>query len=137
MKSGSKFYSCLLIAFLVIISCSKQEIHPADRPLYLQPAFELKKEYFWAQSWQKISTGHEMSFLSSRLTDSAISKGINISVAIESEMTPFERLPTTINYPWLRDSIVLSYTIVQGKLTILAKTSIDIMWPSDVFIYYY
>ena len=136
MKSNFKFYCCLLTTFLFIISCSKQEIHPIDRPVFLPSPFELKMEYVWAQPWQKTSTGQQMAIQSLRLTDSAIRKGITVSVAFESEMSVFEKLPTIINYPWLSDTVDLSYTIVPGKLTILAKTSFDIAWPSDVMIYY-
>jgi hypothetical protein len=136
MRRQFKLASYLILIFTVIVSCSKKENSPAGTPTINLPPFQVNREYYWANAWQKTATGYEMIIEPLRLTDSAINKGIRVHVAIESEMDPFERLPITLNYAYYPDTINLSYTAVPGKLTVIAKTSVNITWPSDVFIQY-
>ena len=128
--------SCLLITLLLIVSCSKPEIHPIDRPVFPPSPFDLKSEYFRAQAWQKISTGYQMSIQSSRLTDSAINKGIKVSVALYSDWSTFYLIPSTIYDQDLPDTVNISYSVIQGQLKLISVAPFDITWKSDVLIEY-
>lgn len=125
---------CLLVTLLFIVSCSKPEIHPIDRPVF--PPFDLKSEYFRAQAWQKISTGYQMSIQSSRLTDSAMNKGVKVSVALYSDWSTFYLIPSTLYDQDLPDTVTISYSVIPGQLKLIALAPFDITWKSDVLIEY-
>jgi hypothetical protein len=133
------FFGLFLLVFAgsaILLSCKKENLTITDH-ISDPPPFVPDRDYFWGQPWQKTSTGYEMKLQASRLTDSAINKGIRVGLAIYSDWSNFETLPFTINDPsWLRDTINLSYTVTPGKLQIFAKTTVDITWSSDVFIQY-
>lgn len=128
----------LIFAFVGVIffiSCYKEKHFPIDRPIDNSQYFINNREYFWAQSWQRSANGYEMILQTQMLTDSVINRGIKVGVAVYSERSRFEILPVTINDPsWLTDTIQLSFTVTPGKLKVLSKTSVNITWPSDVFI---
>jgi uncharacterized protein (UPF0305 family) len=80
--------------------------------------------------------GHEIHLDTWKLTDSTINKGINVYVAIWTEMTTFERIPL-IFYDFLqKDTIHLSYTAIPGQLQVIAEAPFEITYLSDVFIEY-
>lgn len=121
---------------LFVVSCSKEEVGTvANRPVVVQPppALRVDEEYFWAQDWQKTTRGQEIIVTSSRLTQAAIDKGIDVSVAIYTEMTLFTWLPTIIT---MTDKIELLYTVEPGKLYVIARTSTPLNFQSDVCIRY-
>ena len=128
----------LIVAFVgvsFIISCKKEEHLAIDRPIDNSQYFINNREYFWAQSWQRSPNGYEMTLQTQMLTDSVINKGIKVGVAIYSEMSRFEPLPVTIDYSTRPgDTVQLTYTVMPGKLKVLAKTPATITWASDVFI---
>lgn len=121
---------------LFVVSCSKEEVGTvANRPVVVQPpaALRVDEEYFWAQDWQKTTRGQEIIVTSSRLTQAAIDKGIDVSVAIYTEMTLFTWLPTIIT---VTDKIELLYTVEPGKLYVIARTPTPLNFQSDVCIRY-
>lgn len=128
--------SLLFMLLLFVVSCSKEEVGTvANRPVVVQPppALRVDEEYFWAQDWQKTTRGQEIIVTSSRLTQAAIDKGIDVSVAIYTEMTLFTWLPTIIT---MTDKIELLYTVEPGKLYVIARTSTPLNFQSDVCIRY-
>ena len=140
MRTPFKLFCCVITLFLINTSCSKSDISPHNVVnvinVSVPPALPSNREYFWDQSWQKTSTGYEMKLQTQRLTDSVINQGIQVSLAIYSEMTVFEILPSMINDPSLPDTINLSYTATPGELKVFAKTTVNITWQSDVSIVY-
>ena len=136
MKSQYRFFHSLIIIIAIITACSrKQDYLPIDRPIDNSQYFINNREYFWGESWQRRPSGYEMTLQTQMLTDSVINKGIGVGVRIYSERGRFETLPVTIDDPsWLTDTIQLSCTVTPGKLKVFAKTSVNITWPSDVYI---
>jgi hypothetical protein len=143
MKNSTSFLfpynlaGCLIIIFTVVFSCSKKGSPLIDRPTVSPSPFEANREYYWGNAWQKTIMGYEMIIPSSRLTDSVINKGIRVGLAIYSSWSVFQTLPVTLYDPVsLPDTINLSYTAIPGDLKVVAKTAVNITWPSDVFIQY-
>jgi len=140
MKMQFNIFSCLLFLSLTALSCRKEK----DTKPYL-PSTGLpppsgyvvdNKEYFWGVFWHKTTRGYETDLDTSRLTDSTISKGVNVYVAMWTEMTTFQQIPS-IFYDFVRsDSIHLSYTVVPGKLQVLAETPLGVDYQSDVLVEY-
>lgn len=131
----------LLVLCIVISSCKKDtspKIPPPSSQTPAQPSGYVvgNREYFWGEGWKKTSSGYEMHLDTWRLTDSAISKGINVYVAMWTEMTVFESIPS-IFYDFTRkDSVRLSYTVIPGQLQVLAKSPSELDYESDVMIEY-
>ena len=138
MKSQIHLLSSLIAVLIITSSCSKSKSLPTpDRHVAPQWPFMVNRDYFWGEGWQKTATGYEMKLPTQRLTDSAINKGIRVGLAIFSDWSGFETLPFTIDDPsYYADTINLSYTAIPGNLTVVAKTSVNITWASDVFIQY-
>jgi hypothetical protein len=128
--------SLLFLLLLLSVSCSKEDVRTvANRPVVVQTPAGLRfdEEYFWAQDWQKTARGQELIVTSGRLTQAAIDKGVDVSVAIHTEMTLFTWLPTIIT---LTDNIELLYKVEPGKLYVIARTSTLLNFQSDVCIRY-
>ena len=127
----------LSILVLVNFSCKKEKYSPLNRPIDNSNYYLENREYFWGQSWQRIPNGYEMTLQTQMLTDSVINRGIEVGVRIYSERSRFETLPVAIDDPsWLTNTIQLSCAVTPGRLKGFAKTSVNITWPSDVFIQY-
>ena len=134
-------FSCLLFLSLTALFCRKEK----DARPYSPPSTGLpppsgyvvdNKEYFWAVVWHKTTRGYETDLDTGRLTDSTINRGVNVSVAMWTEMTTFQQVPS-IFYDFVRnDSIHLSYTVAPGKLQVLAETPLGVDYQSDVLIEY-
>jgi len=139
MKKQFKLLTFGVTIIVTIMACDKEpkSYSPLPQPLP-QPTtfFEGYKEYFWAQKWRKTSTGYEMNLNPLMLTDSAIRKGLKVSVAMWTEMTTYDSVPS-IFYDFVRkDSVRLSYTATQGELKMFAKTALELNYESDVLIEY-
>ena len=94
------------------------------------------KEFFYSIPWKKDSSGFKMELDTRRLTDTVINKGVNVSLAINTDWSPFRQLPLTLNDPFLADTINRTYSLMPGQVKIFAKTPLDIKWASDVIIEY-
>jgi len=137
MKKELKLLTFVLAAN-IIISCGKERHYPPLPQPAPQPItfFEANKEYFWAQKWSKTSTGYETHLSPSMLTDSTIRQGIKVSVAMWTEMTQYDSIPS-IFYDFSRkDSVHLSYKATPGELKVFARTALELNYESDVLIEY-
>jgi hypothetical protein len=93
-------------------------------------------QYFWDNPWEKDSNNYVIKVESFRLTDSAISRGIEVYVAEYSDWSPFRQLPLTLYDPSLPDTVNLSFTAAPGEVQVIAKAPFAITWRGDVFIKY-
>jgi len=124
----------------MVLSCKKDTYpkpgwrpnNPAPRSGYLVD----NKEYFWGVNWHKTSTGYETDFDTGNLTDSAINRGVTVYVAMWTEMTTFQQIPSIFYDFGRNDSIHLSYTAAPGKLKVFAETPLGVDYQSDVLIEY-
>jgi len=131
----------LILSVLIISSCSKDvelktNPNPNPTPSFPSGIINGNKEYFWGRLWQQTSDGQEIFVETWRLTDSAINNGITIYAAIYNDWSSFHPLPLTLNEPGLTDTVNLSYTIIPGKVKVIAKAPFPITWLSDVMIEY-
>jgi hypothetical protein len=125
----------LLWVLLIIGACNKDEVAMPTPPAGL-PAYTYPGEIFWAVPWNKTATGYEIVLNSKRLTQAAINKGVDVSVALWTEMTPFMQIPTTTYDLVQKDTINLSFAVKPDTLRVLAKAPFDITYESDVLIHY-
>lgn len=127
-----KQLKCMGLTVLIsIISCTKQEPNITDQP---QPSpitpLASNEEISWGLPWHKNLRGYEIDLSPAHLTDSAIHKGIDVGVAMYTEMTTFETLPSTIYEYTQMDSVQLSYVASPGRLQIIAQASFDLTYMS-------
>jgi hypothetical protein len=126
---------------MTIASCFKDGVRmtnpPPPGPPQTSSGFIIgNKEFFYGIPWQKDSNGFEMEMDTWRLTDIAINKRINVSLAIYTDWSSFRQLPFILSDPFLPDTIGLTYSLMPGQLKVFAKTPLDIKWASDVIIEY-
>jgi hypothetical protein len=116
-----------------VISCSKQIEHPSYQtlPAPLITPIVSNQEIFWAQPWRATQRGYEIDVYPALLTDSAINKGVDVGVAIYSEMTTFETLPRAFYEYTQRDSVYLSCVVTPHHLQIVAQASFDLGYMSS------
>ena len=141
MKLQLQFLSYLVVLLITIASCSKDKevrTYPPASVVSSPPSGFIvgNKEYFWARPWHKTSRGYEIHLDTWKLTDSTINKGINLYVAIWTEMTTFDSIPLTFYEYTQSDSVHLSYTAIRGQLQVIAEAPFEVRYVSDVFIEY-
>ena len=137
MKTHLRLFSDLLVLSIIVLSCSKDDhVKSTPPPPILNPPPKDKKEYFWGQTWDTTSRGYVININTARLTQAEINKGINVGIAVYSDWDPFVTMPFNYYYDGQTDTIRLSYIAVPGQLQIIAKTSLEIKYPSDVLIEY-
>jgi len=143
VKRDLKLLACVLALIVTIVACRKDRepqphspISPPQAPPQPSGFIVGNKEYFWTEGWHKTSTGYEINLNTWRLTDSTISKGINVSVAMWTEMTIFERIPSTFYDFNNKDSVHLSFTAKPGQLRVTAQAPFELNYESDVLIEY-
>ena len=125
------------ISVIIFLSCSKNGgLKTNPTPSFPSGMVIGNKEYFWRSSWQKTSEGQEILVETWRLSDSAINRGVTIHAAIYSDWSPFNPLPLTLHELGLPDTVNLTYTIIPGKVKVIAKAPFTITWLSDVMIEY-
>jgi len=139
MKKEFKLLTIGLTIIVTIMACDKERKNysplpqPSPQPITF---FEANKEYFWAQKWRKTSTGYEINLNPSMLTDSTIRKGVKVSVAMWTEMTTYDSIPSVF-YDFVRkDSVHLTYIATPGELKVFARTALELNYESDVLIQY-
>jgi hypothetical protein len=141
MKMRIQYVGCLVGLMITIASCFKDGEGISNPPSSnsSQTSSELiigNREFFYGIPWQKDSSGFKMELDTRRLTDTVIKKGVNVSLAINTDWSSFRQLPLTLNDPFSTEVIDLTYLLMPGRLKIFAKTSLDITWASDVIIEY-
>jgi hypothetical protein len=120
-------------------SCKKPgygTISGASDPLPPPSYSDLNREYYWGRQWRKDSNDYEIKIEASRLTDSALNKGIKVYVAIYSDWSFFEQMPLTLNDADLPDTANLSFNAMPGSLQIIARAPFVLNWSSDILIEY-
>jgi len=143
VKTDLKLLACVLALIVTVVACRKdkepQRYYPVSPPQAPpQPSGFIvgNKEYFWGEAWHKTSAGYKINLNTWKLTDSTISKGINVSVAMWTEMTIFERIPMTFYDFVNKDSVHLSFTAKPGQLRVTAQAPFELNYESDVLIEY-
>ncbi|HEV8283667.1 MAG TPA: hypothetical protein VGQ09_05125 [Chitinophagaceae bacterium] len=146
MKIRLQFISWLTVLLITVISCDKDVNVSRGTSGVVPPTVTSSsssgliihgnRDYFWGYPWQKTSRGYEIHLDTWRLTAVEINKGINVHVAVWTEMTTFERIPLAF-YDFLQqDTIHLSYTAIPGQLQVIATAPFEVKYASDIFIEY-
>lgn len=117
---------------LLTASCQKDDAVPLQAPSVR--SVWGAKQYFWINYWEAGPQGYQLKLKPDGLTQQAIDKGIRVYVAMWSETTPFEPLPTVFSIPSQGVKIELFYTARPGELRIIAQSPSSIPYPSDVYI---
>lgn len=142
MKWDFRLVLCIAVLFVVINSCHKYDEVRADwnipigNPAPGTPASSVHRDYYWGLTWQQTARGYEIAIDSWKITDSAINRGINVHLAIFTEMTTFQKLPLSFYDQVRRDSVHLSYTATRGQILVLARATFNLNYASDVMIEY-
>jgi len=140
MKMQLPYLSSLLVLIIIIafVACSKEKAIITDRPAQPPQVSPIDdREYYYGISWKKDSSGYEMNLGLGRLTDTTISRGVTVYVAMYTDWSPFYRLPLTLSETFLPDTVNLTYTLTSGNLKVFAKTPLNINWPSDISVAYH
>ena len=127
-----------LIIIIVFVACHREKASIPDRPAQPPQAAPIDdREYYYGIPWKKDSTGYEMNLDLGRLTDTTISRGVTVYVAMYTDWSPFYRLPLTNSDFELPDSVNLTYSLTPGHVKVFAKTPVNINWPSDISVAYH
>ena len=128
----------VLIIIIAVVACSKGKAIITDRPAQPPQVSPIDdREYYYGIPWKKDSSGYEMNLGLGRLTDTTISRGVTVYVAMYTDWSPFYRLPLTLSETFLPDTVNLTYTLTSGNLKVFAKTPLNINWPSDISVAYH
>lgn len=128
----------VLIISIAFVACSKEKARPAGWPVLPPQVLPVDdREYYYGVAWTKDSSGYEIDLGLARLTDTMISRGVTVYVAMYSDWSPFYSLPLTVSEVFLPDTVNLTYTLTSGNLKVVARTPLNINWPSDISVKYH
>jgi hypothetical protein len=137
MKLQLQPFSYLLALLLAITSCSKDPGVTSPPNPSIPPPIPVNREYFWDQRWNATSRGYEIHLDTWNLTQQEINRGIDVYVALSTEMSLFNKIPNSVLEPFFPDTVHLSYTAIPGHLQVIATASFDMTGDeSDLFIEY-
>ena len=123
-----------MLAFITITSCIKYNEGTYSPG---QPPIPSNQDHFWGQRWDTTSRGYEIHLNAPRLTQDQIIRGINVGIAILTvDDSPWVRIPLSYYEVFLPDTVHLSYEALPGMLNVIARTSFEITFRSDVYIEY-
>jgi len=146
----SKVMIFLFFASVILTACRKNDSDRTIRGAWPPPSSPQgpaskpsgilvgNKEYFWKKSWDTSAVGYKIILETWRLTPEAINRGIDVYVALSTEMSPFDKIPRSILDPFFTDTVHLSFDVMPEKLQLIARSTVDMTKAeSDMYIEYH